>query len=75
MADNLRLQLRRFGSQALHNPLDMPAANKEHRAIFDAIKALEPEKAEQLVREHYLNGTGRLIKHMSRSLYVGILAG
>jgi DNA-binding GntR family transcriptional regulator len=67
-ADNLRLQLGRFSAQVLHNPLQMPAAKREHRKIFEAIKGLKAAKADQLVRDHYLQAKNRLIKRINKSL-------
>jgi DNA-binding GntR family transcriptional regulator len=65
---SLRFRLRRFGLQALQNPLQIAASRKEHRRIFEAIKGIKPTRAEQLVRDHYLYAKNRLIKGMNKSL-------
>jgi DNA-binding FadR family transcriptional regulator len=46
----------------------MAASKKEHRKVFEAIKGSKPKKAEQAVRDHYLNAKIRLIKGMNKSL-------
>jgi DNA-binding GntR family transcriptional regulator len=68
ITDNLRIKLRRFGLQALQNPLQMAASKKEHRRIFEAVEGNKPEKAEQAVRDHHVNAKNRLIKGMTKSL-------
>ena len=68
ITESLRFRLRRFGRQALQNPLQRAASRKEHRKIFEAISNLKPAKAEQLVRDHYLRAKVRLIKGINKSL-------
>ena len=67
-ARNLRFLLKRFGFEALQNPFQRDLSKEEHRDIFEAIKVGNPEKAESLVRDHYLGAKTRLIKYMNKSL-------
>ena len=68
ITDNLRFKLRRFGLRALSNPRQMTASKLDHRKILEAIRDNKPEKAEQLIRDHYVDAKNRLIKGMNKSL-------
>jgi DNA-binding GntR family transcriptional regulator len=66
-AENLRNQVRCFYfrcSVFLHQK----AANNEHRKIVNALKERNPEKAEKIVRSHFLKSKYRLIKDLHKSL-------
>jgi DNA-binding GntR family transcriptional regulator len=67
-ADNLRIHLRRFGSEVFYNPVQRGASRKEHRKIFEAIKEAKSEKAERLVRDHYLKTKNCHIRAACKSL-------
>ncbi len=67
-ADNLRIHVRRFGSEVFYNPVQRGASRKEHRKIFDAIRDAKPEKAERLVREHYLKTKSCHVRAIYKSL-------
>jgi len=68
IADNLRIHLRRFGSEVFYNPIQRAASRKEHRRIFEAIKEAQPAKAERLVRDHYLKTKNCHIRAACKSL-------
>lgn len=65
---NLRAQAHRISLRSFYNPGQIRASLIEHRKILDAIKEINPVKAEHLIRDHYLQSKNRLIKYMNRSL-------
>ena len=68
LADNLRIHIRRFGTQAFYNPAQRAASRKAHGKIFETIKEAKPAKAEQLVRDHYLQTKNCHIRAVHKSL-------
>jgi DNA-binding GntR family transcriptional regulator len=67
-ADNLRIHLRRFGSEVFYNPVQRAASRKEHKKIFEAIKEARSAKAERLVRDHYLKTKNCHVRAVCKSL-------
>ena len=68
LAKSTRMFFDSIGVPSSRSSIQMPAAKKEHRKIFEAIKCLKAAKADQLVRDHYLQAKNRLIKRMNKSL-------
>ncbi len=65
---NLRAQAHRISLRSFYNPGQIRASLIEHRKILEAVKAMDPLKVENLIRDHYLQSKNRLIKFMNRSL-------
>jgi DNA-binding GntR family transcriptional regulator len=66
--ETLRAQARRISLHSFYYPGQIKASIQEHRKVLDAIKEMDPLKAEKLVRNHYLISKNRLIKYLNRSL-------
>jgi len=64
----LRTQSHRLGLRGMHNPEQIRASNREHKKILNAIKARNGQKAEKLLRDHFLNAKTRLIRYLNKSL-------
>ncbi|MEM3112502.1 MAG: GntR family transcriptional regulator [Candidatus Anstonellales archaeon] len=65
---NLRAQAHRISLRSFYNPGQIRASLIEHRKILEAIKEMDGEKVENLIRDHYLQSKNRLIKFLNRSL-------
>jgi DNA-binding GntR family transcriptional regulator len=68
LAQNFMSRIRCLNLQCLFSPGQMTASIKEHRKIYEAIKAGKAVKAEQLMRNHLLSAKNRLIKFLNKSL-------
>ena len=68
LADNFMLRIRCLNLQCLFSPGQMVASVKEHRKIFEAMKAGKAVRAEQLMRNHLVCAKNRLIKFLNKSL-------
>lgn len=64
----LRGRARVMGLKSLHNPAQVNASIKDHRKIFEAIKALKSTSVEKLIRSHYLKSKKRLIRYLNKTL-------
>lgn len=68
LAENFMFRIRCLNLQCLFSPGQMAASVKEHRKIFEAMKARKAVKVEQLMRNHLLCAKNRLIKFINKSL-------
>jgi len=68
LAANFMCRIRCLNLQCLFSPGQIAASIKEHRKIFEAIKAGMAVKAEQLMRNHRFCAKNRLIKFLNKSL-------
>jgi len=68
LSENFMFRIRYLNLQCLFSPGQMAASVKEHRKIFEAMKARKAVKAEQLMRNHLLCAKNRLIKFINKSL-------
>ncbi len=68
LSENFMSRIRCLNLQCLFSPGQMAASVKEHRKIFEAMKARKAVKAEQLMRNHLLYAKNRLIKFINKSL-------
>jgi DNA-binding GntR family transcriptional regulator len=68
LSENFMFRIRCLNLQCLFSPGQMAASVKEHRKIFEAMKARNAVKAEQLMRNHLLYAKNRLIKFINKSL-------
>jgi len=68
LSENFMFRIRCLNLQCLFSPGQMAASIKEHRKIFEAMKARKAVKAEQLMRNHLLCAKNRLIKFINKSL-------
>ncbi len=64
----LRPQAYRMAFRGMDNPVQIKACIGEHKKIVDAIIARNPQKAEKLVRDHFLKAKKRLIQYINKSL-------
>jgi DNA-binding GntR family transcriptional regulator len=66
--ENIRAQTYRMRLQTFYNEEQVRASLREHRAILKAIQERRPQRAENLVRKHFLDAKDRLIKFINSTL-------
>lgn len=65
LISNIRLSIQRFHPLLLATPNRLKSAFQEHVAIFKAIQAKDPERAERLARLHIANAKEIVVKLMA----------
>ena len=65
---NIREKTNRTRLQTFYSEEQVRASHREHRAVLNAIRARKANRAENLIRKHYLDSKDRLIKFYFHSL-------